>query len=293
MKFTVHQLSRQGGRAMNQDRVGYCHTREAALFAVADGLGGHPEGEVAADMVLQTLAAQFRHQADPALQDPRDFLMQALGAAHQRLIHYAARRRMADAPRTTIVACLLQGGAAYWAHCGDSRLYLVRADALVLRTRDHSHLELHAALSRAPPAGQRVSRHSLFTCLGSSGAPLIDVAGPTALQQGDRLLLCSDGLWDGLGDPHIAARMAAPDLAHAVTGLVDEALQRGGANCDNVTALALQWEGDTPLLPLLPLSVGDMVGSLAADADGLDDAETDRAHGEIDGTPRHAPRRKP
>jgi hypothetical protein len=87
-----------------------------------------------------------------------------------------------DTPRTTVVACMLQGNAAYWAHCGDSRLYLVRGDKLIARTRDHSYSELQEALGRVVPDGERFNRNVLFTCLGSPGKPMVDTVGPLLLQ---------------------------------------------------------------------------------------------------------------
>src|SRR5512139_937480 len=123
MRFTVYQVSRRGGREKNEDRMGYCYTRDAGLFALADGMGGHPQGEVAAQLALQTLAACFQRDAAPRLADPQRFLHEAVLAAHRELLQYAQQRGMADTPRTTVVACILQGGAVHWAHCGDSRLY--------------------------------------------------------------------------------------------------------------------------------------------------------------------------
>ena len=60
MKFSVYQVSRRGGRPKNEDRMGYCYTRSSGLFALADGMGGHPEGEVASQLALQTLSAMFQ-----------------------------------------------------------------------------------------------------------------------------------------------------------------------------------------------------------------------------------------
>jgi PPM family protein phosphatase len=142
MRFSVYQVSRRGGREKNEDRMGYCYTREAGLFALADGMGGHPEGEVAAQIALQTLAALFQREAKPSLKEPLRFLHDAIYSGHHQLLRYASERNLPDTPRTTVVACLLQGNAAYWAHCGDSRLYLLRGDKLVARTRDHSYTEL-------------------------------------------------------------------------------------------------------------------------------------------------------
>ena len=70
MKFSVFQLSRLGGREKNEDRMGYCYTRDAGLFVLADGMGGHPEGEVAAQIALQSMSATFQREAKPKLPTP-------------------------------------------------------------------------------------------------------------------------------------------------------------------------------------------------------------------------------
>ena len=191
MRFHVYQVSRKGGRHKNEDRMGYCYTSASGLFALADGMGGHPEGEVAAQTALQTLSALFQRDAKPTLKDPLRFLQEAVLAGHHQLLRYATQRGLMDTPRTTTVACVVQGQSAYWAHCGDSRLYLVRDGKLVVRTRDHSYTELHGALLQSgqplPPDARRYNRNVLFTCLGSPGKPVVDTAGPTVLQPGDRL----------------------------------------------------------------------------------------------------------
>ena len=180
MRFSVYQVSRKGGREKNEDRMGYCYTRDAGLFALADGMGGHPEGEVASQLALQTLAAMFQRDCKPTLPDPLRFLHEAIVAGHHQLLRYATQKALIDTPRTTIVACLMQGNAAYWAHCGDSRLYMVRGDKLIARTRDHSYSELQQTMSQVVPMGDRFNRNVLFTCLGSPGKPVVDTVGPAA-----------------------------------------------------------------------------------------------------------------
>ncbi|MDN3923147.1 PP2C family protein-serine/threonine phosphatase [Roseateles violae] len=243
MKFSVFQVSRKGGREKNEDRMGYCYTREAGLFALADGMGGHPEGEVAAQKTLQALAALFQREARPQLAEPQRYLQDAVLIAHQQLLRYAIEKGLSDTPRTTVVACVMQGDQAFWAHCGDSRLYLLREGKLVARTRDHSYIELAEALGRATPGAERFNRNVLFTCLGSPGKPMVDTAGPLLLEPGDRLLLCSDGLWGNLSDDEIVAQLAERTIADAVPELVERALRNGGPRCDNVTVLAVEWEG--------------------------------------------------
>ncbi|MCC7286321.1 MAG: serine/threonine-protein phosphatase [Burkholderiaceae bacterium] len=242
MRFSVYQVSRKGGREKNEDRMGYCYTRDAGLFALADGMGGHPEGEVASQIALQTLAALFQRDAKPTLAEPLRFLHEAIIAGPHQLLRSATEKALIDTPRTTGVACLMQGNAAYWAHCGDSRLYFVRGDKLIARTRDHSYSELQETLSQVVPVGERFNRNVLFTCLGSPGKPVVDTAGPLLLQPHDRVLLCSDGLWGSVSDAVITEHLAARPISDAVPELVELALRTGGAKSDNVTVLTAEWE---------------------------------------------------
>ena len=303
MRFSVYQVSRKGGREKNEDRMGYCYTRDAGLFALADGMGGHPEGEVASQLALQTLAALFQRDARPVLQDPLRFLHDAIMAGHHQLLRYATEKALIDTPRTTVVACVLQGNAAYWAHCGDSRLYLVRGDKLIARTRDHSYSELQETLSHVVPIGERFNRNVLFTCLGSPGKPVVDTSGPLLMQPGDRLLLCSDGLWGSVSDATIAEQMAKHAIHDAVPELVELALRNAGAKSDNVTVISVEWEsaedGDS-MSGISTQSLGDEVFASTIQAsvlgdnapDELDEAEIERSIREINEAIRRSSQKK-
>jgi serine/threonine protein phosphatase PrpC len=225
MRFSVYQVSRKGGRDKNEDRMGYCYTRDAGLFALADGMGGHPEGEVASQLALQTLAALFQRDAKPTLAEPLRFLHEAIIAGHHQLLRYATEKALIDTPRTTVVACLMQGNAAYWAHCGDSRLYLVRGDKLIARTRDHSYSELQQTMSQVVPMGERSNRNVLFTCLARP-APVVDTAGLLLAQPHDRVLLCSDGV-GSVSDALITEHLTARPLRRARVGGARAAQWRG------------------------------------------------------------------
>ncbi|MFZ9336134.1 MAG: PP2C family protein-serine/threonine phosphatase [Burkholderiaceae bacterium] len=258
MKFSVFQVSRKGGREKNEDRMGYCYTREAALFMLADGMGGHPEGEVAAQAAVQTAADLFQFEARPRVGEVAGFLTSALYTAHQRLLHYAASRRMFDTPRTTLVLALVQDGQLHWLHCGDSRLYVVREGTLLTRTRDHSYAEQNLAVD--PLRTIPVNRNVLYTCIGSPSRPVYDLGGPMTLLPGDKLMLCSDGLWDNLGDEEIVAGLTSAPVAQSAPDLVDRALRNGGARCDNVTVVAMDWDrgaaddAGTVLTDVMPIS---------------------------------------
>lgn len=291
MRFSVYQVSRKGGREKNEDRMGYCYTRDAGLFALADGMGGHPEGEVASQLALQTLAAMFQREAKPSLKDPLRFLHNAVIAGHHQLLRYATERALIDTPRTTVVACVLQGNAAYWAHCGDSRLYLVRGDKLIARTRDHSYTELQETLAQVVPIGERFNRNVLFTCLGSPGKPVIDTAGPLLMQQGDRVLLCSDGLWGSVSDAEITSQLAERPISDAVPELVEQALRNAGPKSDNVTVISVEWESaedadstggiSTQSLQEDVFASTIQASMLGEQPDELDEAEIERSIREI------------
>ena len=309
MRFSVYQVSRRGGRPKNEDRMGYCYTRSSGLFALADGMGGHPEGEVASQLALQTISALFQRDAKPQLADPLRFLHDAVLAGHHQLLRYASDRALLDTPRTTIVACVVQGQAAYWAHCGDSRLYLLRGGKLLARTRDHSYTELHGALVQAgqplPPDNQRFNRNVLFTCLGSPGKPVVDTVGPTPLQPGDRVMLCSDGLWGSVSDAVIVEQLSRQPISDAVPELAEQALRIGGSRSDNVTVLAMEWEGADPADTAQAVStraLGDEVfastiqASLAAGDPNtveLDEAEIERSIREINDAIKRSAQKKP
>jgi PPM family protein phosphatase len=304
VRFSVYQISRKGGREKNEDRMGYCYTRDSGLFALADGMGGHPEGEVASQLALQTMAALFQRDAKPTLADPLRFLHDAIIAGHHQLLRYATEKALMDTPRTTIVACLLQGDAAYWAHCGDSRLYLVREGKLIARTRDHSYSELQETLAHVVPMGEKFNRNVLFTCLGSPGKPVVDTAGPLLMHAGDRVLLCSDGLWGAVSDADIAEQLALRTISDAVPELVERALRQAGPKSDNVTIIAAEWEGaedNDSTAGISTQSLGEEVfastiqaGVAVGDlpADELDEAEIERSIKEINDAIRRSNEKK-
>jgi protein phosphatase len=244
MDFAIFQDTDIGTRASNQDRMGYCFTREALLMLVADGMGGHLRGEVAAQLSMEAAGALFRQAARPRLPDPEAFLRLAFLAGHRELHRYRDLNGLSEVPRTTIVACVIQDDLAWWAHAGDSRLYLARRGRLLMRTRDHSKVEtlLRQGVITEAQAASHPERNKVLNCLGSPFDPSIEVRSRIPLFPGDAILLCSDGFWSGVDESEMATALAEEPVGDLVPRLVRRAVQCQGAMADNTTALALQWD---------------------------------------------------
>ncbi len=135
------ELSLIGGREENQDRAAVLTGPDARMLIVADGMGGHADGARAAEAACEIIAESFGKISQPVF-DPQGFMHRAIGLAHARLVQMGPELNVEFRPRATCVVCLIQDDAAYWAHVGDSRLYLLRNEAILERTRDHSHVEL-------------------------------------------------------------------------------------------------------------------------------------------------------
>ncbi|BCL76324.1 protein phosphatase [Jeongeupia sp. HS-3] len=243
MKFTVYQDTRRGARKNNQDRLGYSYSRDALLLVVADGMGGHLHGEVAAQIAVELLTDQFEQKAQPALANPLQFLADSFQRCHEAIYDYAASKQMLEIPRTTCVACIVQDDIAYWAHVGDSRLYLLCGSKVLTQTRDHSKVRrlVDEGKITEEEAKTHPEKNKIYSCLGGVYPPEIDLGGKIALSDGDTLLLCSDGLWGSLEDEELGQFLGAFPVLFAVPQLMDRAELRGGKFGDNLSALAINW----------------------------------------------------
>jgi protein phosphatase len=299
MQFSVYQQSDIGGRKVNQDRMGYLYTRDSLLLVLADGMGGHLRGEIAAGLALQSLSARFRAHATPYVKKPERFLEEGLLEAHEEIVRYARERDLPGTPRTTIVACLVQHNCAVWAHCGDSRMYWLRRGQVLGRTRDHSHIEYLIAKGKADPSERAThpDRNKLYNCLGASSAPKVELSRQASLEPGDVLLLCSDGLWGVLPDTEIAHRLATHTVVQAVPDLIAMATELAGATGDNTTVLAIQWQaagavadaGDPSVVSTQMVPEGEVASRIDESAlaaasvpsDPFDEDDIDKAIAEI------------
>jgi len=216
------------------------------LMVVADGLGGHPHGEIAAQVAVQHFGAAFRREARPTLADPAQFLAHTMAGSHAAILREAEMRELADTPRTVLVACVVQEGYAHWMHIGDCRLYFIRDGRVMLRTRDHTVVQQLLDAGRIPEeaAASHPARNRLLQCLGGYEAPQPGAAASACLAKNDVLLLCSDGLWGPLSQRELLHALLTRELKEAVAQLVSLAERSAGPECDNVTALAIAWRED-------------------------------------------------
>lgn len=223
-------------RPSNEDSL--CAEPGLGLFAVADGMGGHRAGEVASQTAIAELVRYLKENLS-LFPNPADALVNGVQAANRLVFHLSSSYRSLRGMGTTLTAALVRGGELFWAHVGDSRLYLLRGGELVQLTEDHSLVRelVRRGGLREEQARFHPHRSVLTRALGIEPEVRVD-SDRLVLRSGDRLLLCTDGLTEHLSDEEIAA--VASDcaaVAEAVGRLVEMALRRGGT--DNISIILL------------------------------------------------------
>lgn len=254
MEIEIVTLSRQGGRDYNEDVQGHWHDDRFVACLVADGAGGHGGGDVASATARQSILGRF---ADSPTLDAQA-LRQLLEQANADIVARQAEGGQLANMRTTVVLAVLdlEHQALLWAHSGDSRAYLFRHGAVVARTTDHSLVQQMVAGGMLDEEGARLhpQRNMLLSALGSlTEPPEIAVSDRMRVQSGDVLLLCSDGVWEVLGDEVLLSTLHASVAAAPWLELLDMQIQaRAKPGHDNYTALVLWVDADHDRTRLLP-----------------------------------------
>jgi len=247
MKVVAASANRLGNRNNNQDRCLALVQPQRALLVVADGMGGHARGELAAQTTVDSLNRSLL-SCPGRIGDVAAFLQQALNHAHLAVCDAGQTQQPPVEPRTTCVACLVQGDRAWWAHVGDSRLYLVRNGTVLTRTRDHTPVEdlFQQGVLDDDAIRTHPMRNSVNRCLGGSTALPRITLGEARLETGDTLLLCSDGLWSAVSEERLCDLPGESDrLGQRINQLADEADVATYPHSDNISLVALRWlEGD-------------------------------------------------
>lgn len=221
---------------------------DQSVFAVViDGMGGHNQGERAAELALTVIIELF-DAADKPVYHPREFLVQCIETAHRALVALGSDQQVEARPRATCALALIQKDKAYWAHVGDSRIYHLRQRKMLARTRDHSHIEvlLREGLITEDEYREHPLRNYVEHCLGGEARePFCSVAGAKTLERDDVILLCSDGLWGGADDVDIArcfpSAFAELDLETNLRSLMESAIDAEAPHSDNTSAVVIHW----------------------------------------------------
>jgi serine/threonine protein phosphatase PrpC len=248
MKIEYAKVSAVGDRSDNQDRASVIVSEDAAIMLVFDGMGGHSDGAIAAEVGMNVVHDAFTSAQLPIF-DPQGFLYAALARAHDAVVQLGKDQAVDFRPRATCAICLVQENGSWWAHIGDSRIYHMRNGNLVTRSRDHSHVEIliqEGAITEEE-ALDHPMRNFVECCIGGDApVPDMSITGKKALQNGDVLLACSDGLWSGLNDVEIAeiATLKTMSLADNLKALSMKALTMNAPYSDNTTGTALLWLGE-------------------------------------------------
>jgi len=178
---------------------------KAAMLIACDGMGGHAEGERAAEVAQQTVIERFWQTTQPLI-DPLGFLHLSLGAAHASVVGLAPKLPLEMRPRATCAVCVVQQTSAYWAHVGDSRVYHLRAGRLRERTRDHSHVELlmREGVISAGQMQNHPMRNFVESCLGGEALLPEMALNPRRALMPERVLgrrAIAAGYAGGAGEP--------------------------------------------------------------------------------------------
>ena len=206
------------------------------LYAVADGMGGHRGGEVASNLALQTVEQMFAER--------QGTLTEQVERANRAVFERSQSDRDVSGMGTTLTAALIEGGAVRLAHVGDSRAYLFRGGKLQLLTEDHTlvHRMVVEGEITETEAENHPHRSVLTRALGVEGNVRVDET-KVEVHDGDRLLLCTDGLTGMLSEDEIMSVLQdVRDPQEAVDRLVREANRAGGI--DNITAVIIDFSED-------------------------------------------------
>lgn len=232
-------------RENNEDALSYWEpqsddefARKGRLALVADGMGGYEGGQEASRLAVETILEVYDRDG---ASDPREALLKGFQLAHERIRQYAEAHPEFLGMGTTCTAVALNDFRLYFVHVGDSRLYLLRGEAISRLTRDHSYVGrlVESGVLSSDEAEHHPQRHILTAALGAGGEIVADSPStPMTLESGDVLVLCTDGLWGQVEEPEILEIVKGHDLTAACAELVKIARQRGGP--DNITVQILR-----------------------------------------------------
>ena len=262
LRLDVAQLTDVGRkREHNEDNMAFVIPKDpqvmankGALFIVADGMGGHAAGEVASEIAVDTVSNMYyQDDSDDVAVSLQRAIRRANASIHQR----AAENMLRTGMGTTCVAAVLRGNMAYIANVGDSRAYLLRGSQVKQISQDHSWVaeQVRAGLLTEDQARTHAQRNVITRCLGTQAE--VDVDGfHEELNEGDSLVLCTDGLSGLVSDEELLRIVEQFVPQESVYHLVERANENGGP--DNITAIVVRVQevGEEPPGMRYPVGVG-------------------------------------
>ncbi|MES2127096.1 MAG: protein phosphatase 2C domain-containing protein [Pseudomonadota bacterium] len=239
--FSLAQVSGIGGRTSNEDALGHVQRGAVACFVVSDGAGGHEGGEVASAITVQAVLATI----DAPFSE--DLLRAAIGQASTSVASAKTDNGALAAMSATVAAVLLDThlGLVCWAHLGDTRVHLFRSRQLAAMTKDHSLVQqfVDAGLATDADTRNHPKRNLLYAAIGAEGDTHATIQSTLALQAGDAILICTDGLWEWVTEDAMAQALAkatsVDDWLATMCAAADTASGASGKARDNFTAMAL------------------------------------------------------
>jgi protein phosphatase len=227
-------------RENNEDSYGYWESDDDAVFVrlgrlaiVADGMGGHEGGQIASHIAVDAIQQTYSAAREV---EPQKALVAAFQEAHNRIQQRGKEDPDLQGMGTTCTACVIVGEKLYYAHVGDSRLYLLRNGNLRVLSRDHSLVArlVETGVLRQEDAENHPQKHVLTAALGVADEIEPDVPEqPLALEKRDMLLICTDGLWGQMTEGELTDILRSQSPSNACKSLAKLAKEHGGP--DNLT----------------------------------------------------------
>ncbi len=247
-KFEIGNQSDVGRvREVNEDYFGTFHGSFGELLIVCDGMGGHQGGETASRLAVDTIKNHFENLN--AGFEVKQELQKALSLANSRLVETARENQLLAGMGSTAVVVLFKDDLAYTANLGDSRIYLVRDDSIKQLTTDHSLVQQMIDTKMISPeeAANHPKKNVITKSLGREGTIEPDIPEPIEILNGDKFVLCTDGLSNYVYDNELFSIVSANSVQLAAENLITLANEKGGN--DNITVQIAEVKDAVELLP--------------------------------------------
>ncbi len=235
-------LTLNGCYEINEDSVGFVNKGNRQCFILADGLGGHGEGDLASKTAVEFAQNYFSTCATIN----EKVIADCFNGIHDRLLSMQVSEHTIRGIKTTLVVLIIENNVAYWAHVGDSRLYRFSRFTIKEQTKDHSVPQMMVVMGEITPDQIRGNpdRNKLLRALGMEGeAPRVEIHFPgTPIKKGDGFLLCSDGFWELISEKDMQKKYVFSSTSSDWLGKMQAIVEKNGRNkkMDNYSAIAIK-----------------------------------------------------